>query len=369
MKTDKRIVDERSVDAVGLLRDMIRFRSVSHEEAEIADFVEQLVSSRGIPTGRHGDNVYFWIGSGENRLLMNSHLDIVPESSDHLYDPFDPVEVDGRIYGRGAVDAKASGAAMIAALLELAEERWSPPDGQLIVALTACEEVGKGYNGLEDLRPRLPDLSSAIVGEPTDLRPCTAQKGLLMLNAHANGKSAHAGRSMLGENAIEKAARDIARLSSLRLDREDRLLGPTQITVTTIAGGRATNVVPDRCMFSLDVRSTPAYTHSELVDLIGSALESDLEVYSDRLVPVSTSHEEPIVRACVRVSGAQPVGSPTMSDWLFLRDIPTVKIGPGSSELSHSSHEHVCVDEVRRAVRTYKEIVQSYYADSEFNRS
>ncbi|MBT8398845.1 MAG: M20/M25/M40 family metallo-hydrolase [Rhodothermia bacterium] len=362
MDTGARVVRDITVDAVDLLRDMIRFRSVSHEEAEIADYVQTLVTSRGIRSGRHGDNVYFLLGEGEHRLLMNSHLDVVPESSDHPYDPFDPVEVDGRIYGRGAVDAKASGAAMTVALLELAAEGWSPQDGQLIVALTACEELGKGYNGLEDLLPHLPEIKAALVGEPTDLRPCTAQKGLLMLKVHAKGKSAHAGRSMLGENAIDKAARDIARLSSLKLDRSDPLLGQTLITVTTIAGGKATNAVPDRCTFSLDVRSTPAYTHDELVELIASHLESDLEVYSDRLVPVSTNHDEPIVQACIRASDAEPFGSPTMSDWLFLRDLPTVKIGPGSSELSHSSHENVAASEVRRAVRVYKEIATSYYA-------
>ncbi len=361
MESGTTVVRDLSVDVVDLLCDMIRFRSVSHEEAEIADYVESLVSSEGIHCGRHGDNVYFWLGDGENRLLMNTHLDVVPESSDHPYDPFDPVEVDGRIYGRGAVDAKASGAAMTTCLLELAAEGWIPPNGQLIVALTACEELGKGYNGLEDLRPRLPEISAALVGEPTDLRPCTAQKGLLMLKVHAKGKSAHAGRSILGVNAIDKAARDITRLSSLTLDRHDPLLGQTLITVTTIVGGKATNAVPDRCTFSLDVRSTPAYTHDELVTIIDSHLESDLEVYSDRLVPVSTNHDEPIVQACMRASEAEPFGSPTTSDWLFLRDLPTVKIGPGSSELSHSSHESVAADEVRRAVSVYKNIAKSYY--------
>ncbi len=346
---------------VDLLSEMVRFRSLSHEEKEIADFTEAYVSSHGVPVGRHNNNVYFWTGEGDDTLLLNTHLDVVPESSAHPFDPYDPVIVDGKLYGRGSVDAKASGAAMTVALLRLASEGWTPESGRLIVALTTCEELGRGYNGLEDLRPHLPVIKSALIGEPTDLRPCTSQKGLLMLKVHAEGKSAHAARSGLGKNAIEGAARDISRLSQLRLDKVDPLLGETRITVTTIDGGTATNVVPDRCTFSLDIRSTPAYTHGELVDLISKELESRVEVYSDRLVPVSTPADERIVRACVDASGERPFGSPTMSDWIFVKDVPTVKIGPGSSELSHSADEHIPILEVERAVQVYKKIITNYY--------
>ncbi|MDX1430197.1 MAG: M20/M25/M40 family metallo-hydrolase, partial [Rhodothermales bacterium] len=176
------------------------------------------------------------------------------------------------------------------------------------------------------------------------------------------GRSAHAARAHLGENAVEKAARDIARLANARLEREHPLLGPTMLTVTTVEGGKATNVVPDRCSFSIDVRSTPEYTHDELVEYVQKLIESRVEVYSDRLVPVSTDPQERIVQACVKATRAQPFGSPTMSDWIFLRDLPTVKIGPGSSELSHTSEEHIHVDEVHRAARVYKEIIQHYYS-------
>ena len=103
-----------------LLKVLVRFPSLSREEGPIADFVEDYVRKAGLPVERFEDNVYFWLGDGEDRLLLNSHLDVVPPSKEHPYDPFEPVEVDGQLYGRGTVDAKASGATMTTAVLERA---------------------------------------------------------------------------------------------------------------------------------------------------------------------------------------------------------------------------------------------------------
>ncbi len=354
----------RQAEVVRLLAEMIRFPSLSHEEGPIADFVETYVTGKGMPVSRHRNNVFFSLGDGPNRLLLNSHLDVVPASDGHPYDPFLPTLSRGKLYGRGSVDAKASGAAMITTLLDLAHEGWSPVGGQVIVALTACEEEGRGYNGLEDIRPMLPPLHAAVVGEPTSLRPCTAQKGLLILKARASGRTAHAARSHLGDNAIERAARDITRLVSHEFSRVHSLLGPTRATVTRIEGGLASNIVPDHCEFTIDVRSTPEYTHGEVVTELRGMLESEIEVHSDRLVPVSTDHDEPIVHACVAASKEDPIGSPTMSDWLFVRDLPTVKLGPGASELSHTADEHVDIDELVTSVDVYKKVIRNYFAAS-----
>ncbi len=348
--------------AVALLKDLIRFPSLSHEEGPIADFVVDYVRRAGLPVARHDDNVYFWLGEGRDRLLLNSHLDVVPPSANHPYGPFDPVEIDGRLYGRGAVDAKASGAAMTAALLDLAAEGYAPPGGQVMVALTACEEVGGGYNGLEALRPHLPPLAAALVGEPTALQPCVAQKGLLILRVEAHGHTAHAARAHLGDNAILRAASDLQRLAACSFDRDDPFLGKPTVTVTTIEGGTARNVVPDRCVFYLDIRTTPAYTHEELIERMAGLLVSEVQVHSQRIIPVATPTSARIVRACRRaLPDAAPFGSPTASDWIFLHDVPTVKIGPGASELSHTPGEHIDLAEVERAVAVYKRVIRAYF--------
>jgi acetylornithine deacetylase len=237
-----------------------------------------------------------------------------------------------------------------------------PPGGQVIVALTACEESGQGYNGLETLRPHLPPLNAALVGEPTSLQPCVAQKGLLILKVHAQGRSAHAARAHLGVNAILGAAADLQRLAGFELDRRHPVLGPSTFTVTMIEGGEARNMVPEHCTFWLDVRTTPAYTHEELHAMFEAYLDATVEVHSKRLIPVGTPPDARIVRACRKaLPAAEPFGSATMSDWLFLHDLPVVKIGPGDSRLSHTADEHVEAAEVVEAVAAYKRIIQAYY--------
>lgn len=350
-------------NVINFLKDLIRFPSLSGEEAEVADFVEAYARRAGVDVLRHDDNVAVAIGDGEDTLLLNSHLDVVPPSAEHPYDPFAPVEENGVLYGRGSVDAKASGASMMIALLSLAEEAEVPSGGRVIVALTTNEESGGKENGMQNLRPHLPALDAAVVGEPTSLRPCVAQKGLLILKVHAHGVSAHAGRSHLGANAITEAVTAIQQIEEMTLDRADSHLGPPSLTVTMVEGGTANNVVPDHCAFTVDVRSTPAYTHDEIVGLVREAVDAEVEVYSDRLVPCSTPDDARIAKAAqAALPHTEPFGSPTCSDWVFLHDVPAVKLGPGPSERSHTADERIELAEVERAVTVYRDLVRSYFA-------
>ncbi|MEM1115182.1 MAG: M20/M25/M40 family metallo-hydrolase [Bacteroidota bacterium] len=363
------------MNVLDLHADLVRIPSLSHEEAAAADAVEMFLRQLdGVEVGRLDDNVWGSLGDGDDLLLLASHLDVVPPSEGHPYPPFSPTRVDGKVYGRGAVDAKASGAAMLCALAALAEGGWRPDGGRLVVALTACEETGGGYNGMEAIRRHifgglLPEVRAALVGEPTELTPCLAQKGLLILTATATGETAHAARAHLGDNAITKAARDLIRLGELTFDRADPLLGMPTATATLVEGGTAKNVVPDRCTFTLDVRSTPAYTHAELTARVRDHLESEVAVYSDRLVPCATAADARVAQAVTEAVAsfgldAAPFGSPTASDWIFLHDVPAVKIGPGRSELSHTADEHVEVEQLERAVEVYAEAARRYFASS-----
>jgi len=347
---------------VALLKDMVATPSLSHEEKALADALEEYVQSAPVSVKRFEDNLYFWIGEGENCLLLNTHLDVVPPSKDHPYDPFTPIEHAGKIYGRGTVDAKGSGAAMTTALLRLAATGWQPKDGKVMMALTVCEEVGGTTNGLQNLRPHLPPIHAALVGEPTNMQPCIAQKGLLILRIEAHGTSAHAARAHLGENAIYKAARDIQRLERHVFTKADPFLGAPTLSVTVIEGGAARNVVPDLCTFYVDIRSTPAYTHEELIAKISDLLDSEVHVHSKRLIPAGTAADARIAQACKQaIPNAAFFGSPTLSDWIFLNDVPTVKIGPGSSSLSHTALEHIEMADLEQAVLDYEAIIRAYF--------
>jgi acetylornithine deacetylase len=347
------------------LADLVRFPCLSYEEDAIASFVYSFVQEKGAKVHRHADNVWFELGEGDDVLLLNSHLDVVPASENHPYPPFEPTIVEGKMYGRGAVDAKGCGSAMTFAFLELLQEGYNPTNGKLIVALTACEEASKDYDGLEDLRQNqiLPQISAALVGEPTNMQPCIAQKGLLILNLHARGRTAHAARGHLGENAILKAAQDALTLSRFEFPWGDDYLGKPTMHVTMINGGTAHNIIPDLVTMKVDIRSTPPYTHTEIVQMIQAQIESEVEVHSDRIIPVGTKPEERIVQACKSaLPDAQTFGSPTASDWIFLKDVPTVKIGPGFSELSHTPNEHIALRDVEEAVQGYKRIIKAYFS-------
>lgn len=356
--------------ASDLLRQMVRFPSLSRQEGEIAAFVEALGRTHGLRVWRLDDNVVWELGEGAEGggpgdvLLFNSHLDVVPPSAEMPHGAFDGHEADGVLWGRGTVDAKASGAAMLAAMLALKREGWTPEGGgTLLVALTACEEMGGGYNGLEALRPHLPPLAGALVGEPTEMHPCLAQKGLLILHVDAKGRTAHAARPHLGDNAIWRLARDLDRLRALRFDRDDPFFGLPTLTPTVLEAGSARNVVPDTARVTLDIRSTPAYTHDELIEIVRAAVEGAVVVHSARYVPVATPETARVVQA-VRAAhpGGVPFGSPTASDWTFLADVPTVKIGPGPSERSHTPDERIELHKVDEAAAVYAATARAFFA-------
>ena len=357
-----RTEEDTTFDVTELLSALVRFESLSHHEEAIAGFVADTLNVSNVVVSRFENNVVARLGSGASALLLNSHLDVVPASSDHPYGAFEPTVVNGRLFGRGSVDAKSSVAAMIAAFRSLADEGWIPPDGYcLVAAFTACEEVGGTNNGLEAIRPHLPALASVLIGEPTSLTPCTAQKGLLIVDATAEGRTAHAARPHLGINAIDIMARDVVRLSELSFDREHPLLGKTIATATVVSGGSSHNVIPDRCDFTIDARITPSYTIDEVLDLIGSALDSRISVRSRRYVPVETRADAVVSRAAVAATGKPPIGSATASDWVFVRDVPTVKIGPGDTELSHTPEESIEIEELCRAPGVYRSIIESFF--------
>lgn len=353
----------------GLLERLCRYvsiKSLSREEGALADAVVADLRDAGVVAQREGHNVWCEVGDAPRpRLLLNSHLDTVPPAAGWSGDPWTPRVADGRIVGLGANDAKGCGVAMLSALLAMKRRiaAGTRLGGTLVLALTAEEEI-TGH-GLGNVLPRLKPIDAALVGEPTELTPMTAQRGLMILRCVARGRTSHPANTPADtpHNAIMVAAADIASLRGFDWGAAHPLLGKAHGHVTKIGGGVALNVIPDECEFFLDIRTTPAESHAELLARVRAALRSEVHVRSDRLTPMFTEEREPIVQAVLRaLPGSRPGGSPAMSDMVFLAGTPAVKIGPGSSPRSHTPDEFIRVDELDAGAAAYERIALEYFA-------
>ncbi|TVQ09462.1 MAG: M20/M25/M40 family metallo-hydrolase [Balneolaceae bacterium] len=346
-------------DVTTLLQRLVGFPSLSGEETDLVNWLEEAVNSTGLlKTERYGDNLVFTLGEGDPWLLLNTHSDVVPPSPDHYGDPFDPVVKDGRIYGRGTTDAKGCLAAMLKALLNLADSGWKPA-GRVSLAVTVCEEAVGKNNGMAHLRTLLPAPDAAIIGEPTSLAPCIAQKGLLILRLITRGTSGHAAR-IYGENAIYRMGSALQKLEKLTFDIKNTFLGEIKITPTTIEGGTARNANPEVCSAVIDIRTIPEYEPEAIIRAVSDATGADVGIISERYVSVQTYPTERIAQVCKAASGAEFIGSPTASDWVFLADVPVIKIGPGHSPQSHTSNEYIEIAQLEKGVAVYEQIIRRY---------
>lgn len=346
------------MNAVELLRDLVRIPSESGNEEGVVARLADAMTTLGLRPDVRGRNVVATLDGGEGPLLLlNSHTDTVPVGLGWTRDPLSAAVVDGRLYGRGSNDAKGCVTAML--LGAAAAFKAKAPKGRVLLAFS-CEEEVLGQ-GLEKLLPALPRPDAAVVGEPTGLSPAVAQKGLLLLEVTAAGRSAHAAWGG-GVNAVEAAARDVLALARLAVPGEHAALGRTSLHVTQISGGSRHNVIPDSCKLVVDIRTVPSVPPEEIVALVRRTVEGAVSVRSDRLGSVETDPAHPIVKAALAANPAgKAYGSPTLSDWVFLRGVPTVKAGPGDSTRSHTPDEYLEVSELEAGVAFYETLIRRYF--------
>lgn len=341
---------EQYYEAIDLLKGMISRPSFSREETAVADYLQKCWSDAGHHVFRKGNNLWI-IAPGfdfaKPTLLLNSHIDTVKPAAGWQKDPFQPEETeDDRLYGLGSNDAGAS----VVSLYEAFTILGAKPQPYNLIFLASCEEEVSGKNGIESVLPELPPIRFAVVGEPTGMRPAIAEKGLMVLDCVATGKAGHAARNE-GVNAIYKAIEDINWFSTYQFPEKSDLLGPVKMTVTIIKAGTQHNVVPDRCEFTVDIRSNEFYSNERLFELIKEQVGCEIKARSFRLNSSRTEPEHPFVQRCLML-GKEPFGSPTLSDQALMR-FPSVKIGPGDSARSHSADEYIYGPEIRDAITTY----------------
>ncbi|MCD8080011.1 MAG: M20 family metallo-hydrolase [Bacteroides sp.] len=340
-------------EAVNLLKSLIAIPSVSREEEAVADFLQNYLELQGMSAGRKGNNVWClspFFRTDRPTLLLNSHIDTVKPVSGWRKDPFTAREENGKIYGLGSNDAGASVVCLLQVFLQLCRQQQN----YNLIFLASCEEEVSGSGGIESVLKELPPIALAIVGEPTEMQPAIAEKGLMVLDVTATGRSGHAAREE-GENAIYKAWNDVAWFRDFRFPRVSPLLGPVKMSVTQIQAGTQHNVVPDTCTFVVDVRSNELYSNEELFAEICKHITSEVRARSFRLNSSRIEESHPVVQKAIRL-GRVPFGSPTLSDQALM-PFPSLKMGPGRSARSHTADEYVMIREIEEALEIYMELL------------
>ncbi len=342
-------------EAVGLLRQLIATPSVSRDESKAADVMETYMKKCGLDTHREANNVWAIdpeYDESRKTILLNAHIDTVKPVSSWSRDPFEPTVEDGKLYGLGSNDCGGGLVSLLQTFCILTTQRKGR-DHNLIYLASAEEEVS-GKDGISRALPLLPHVDVAIVGEPTGLQPAIAEKGLMVIDATAHGKSGHAARNE-GVNAINEALDDLLWLRDYSFEKVSKLLGAVKMSVTVIQAGTQHNVIPDECKFIIDVRTNELYTNEEAFAIIDSHTKSEMKARSFRLGSSSIATDHPLVARCVSM-GMTPFGSPTLSDQALMA-FPSMKLGPGMSERSHSANEYICIEEIEKAIETYTKLL------------
>lgn len=355
MMQNSNLVETLTKDAIELLKDLIQTESFSKQEDETAAIIEEFFRERNIPYRRKKNNIWArnkYFDASKPTVLLNSHHDTVKPNPSWTLNPLNPLVKDGRLYGLGSNDAGGCLVSLIATFCYFYYRQDLTYN--VIMAATAEEEIS-GREGLEIVAPELPEISFAIVGEPTQMHLAIAEKGLLVLDCTAFGKSGHAARNE-GENAIYKAIQDINWFQSYQFPKVSDNLGPIKMTVTIIGAGTQHNVVPDTCKFTVDIRVTEQYTLEEIIETVRKNISSEVTPRSIRLKPSSIPMEHPIVQAGIAM-GRDTYGSPTTSDQALL-DCPSLKMGPGDSARSHTADEYVYLKEIEEGIQLYIQMLE-----------
>jgi len=355
-------------------------------EKNVADFLASVAAKAGLEVefqnvlvladGHHRSNLIVRLlprNKIRRTILLAPHLDTVDADESQ----FVPRVRNGRLYGRGACDTKGSVAAMLTALCELAGARSRPNETAIIFAGLIDEEqaqagsralvrssafrrLGPSITPLDCLKAEF-QTTFAIVGEPTRLQVVTAHKGSLWLQLETRGKAAHGATPQLGRNAVREMARIVCALEadySARLrKRKHPLLGSATVSVGTICGGTQPNIVPDRCVISIDRRTLPGETETGVSREIAAFLRSKnlpAKIFSTKLapaLPLETNPKLPLVRQFLRSIGQpKPRGVDFFCDAAVLSagGIPSVVFGPGDIAQAHTKDEWISLTELER---------------------
>lgn len=366
VKIASKLIQINSENPPGREFDIASFVADESVKLGMKTVIDRFENSRANVIGIYGEEYQ------SPSIMLNTHLDTVPagDRQKWSFPPFGGEIREGRICGRGAVDAKGILASFLGALKELAEGGW-PTKGRIILAAVADEEVeGKGTKKLISSGLRT---DYAIVGEPTSLYVCTAHKGRLVIEVEFHGRSVHASTPLKGVNAIYYASRFIGEIQKIKFQEKHCLLGSPTSTVTMIKGGVKDNIVPDKCTVTLDLRVLPSTEPDGVLRTLKKIIQEKVsrKYFQVRVSkwtpPAETRPNNPLVRVAQEsvkeVAGKRVIvkGFQATCDMSFLVNqagIPTIILGPGTIEKAHAVDEAVEVQELVKAAKIYVKILE-----------
>ena len=334
-----------SLDAVALTEALCNIESVSHDEKPIADEIEAALRViQHLSVTRHENSLVARTDLGrDERVVIAGHIDTVP-LNDNL-----PVRNDGKLlHGLGTCDMKAG----VAVALRLAAS-LSDPNRDLTFVFYECEEIDSVHNGLRKIAETAPELVGAdfaILMEPSDGVVEAGCQGTLRFDVITRGERAHSARSWKGSNAIHAASGVLRRLASYdaRTPVIDGLEYHEGLNAVMVAGGVATNVIPDECRVTVNYRFAPDRSEPEALVFIQEFFDGYEIELTDTASGALPGLSVPAAAAFVAAVGGDPnpkFGWTDVAQFTQL-GIPAVNFGPGDPMFAHKQDEHVPIAQI-----------------------
>jgi len=345
-------------NTINLTKKLIELKASSIENANMAvREVEKILNDSGINVEILENEGHLMlvssIGKGNKTLILNGHLDVVPANEDQ----YSPIIKDGNLHGRGSYDMLGSCAAMVTAMCDLVNEDLGI---NVLLTLSTTEETNgalctkyildQGHTGI-----------FAICGEPTNLKISVMSKGVLRVKISVFGKSAHASRPWLGENAIVKAVELFHQIEQLPFaKRTNKYFDGASINLSILNGGKVINQVPDKAEMILDIRYVPGdnpeniikeirsigdYFQAEVAGTLDAVLVEEDDKYLTRLKTI-TENLTGLSDILIAQHGT--------ADTVFFQEkgIPSIEFGPTGAG-HHGPEEYLNIE----SLETYKKII------------
>lgn len=309
---------------------------------------------------------------GGKSIILACHMDVVPPgNAAWKHPPFEPTEEDGKIYGRGSADMKGGIAAGIQAITELAGQKDNL-NGEIIFTATAGEETNScGVKRfLQNQGKDINNPVGIIIPEPTDFQAVTAHRGMLWVKVTTIGKTAHGSMPHLGVNAVLSMNKLLNKLKSFTPEfTRHPQLGDCSLSINTITGGKAINVIPDSCEAGIDIRTLPSQQHRQIISRIReiiNSLKSEDENFNAEISIVrevealETDTDSEFVRKfcdSLNIDETISVGFTTDAPFFAALDAPVVVFGAGDPHVCHKPDEYIEIKDLQKAADMYKKVI------------